>query len=264
MKRKAKKKESLIPADTIETVEQSEQSVTTEQEPITVEQQETTEQTAISEQQAETTEQTATSEQQPETTEQTATSEQQPETTEQTATSEQQAETTEQQVTAEQKPEAIEQPAEKKSTESKEKEKEKKEEFAKYEVLDGSEAAGFHKKRGRKKASEKNNQSENSDPLGDIPLTKEELFEILIDGVEMCNMYITAMFTGKEPERYRFNLMMKGALLWIASKQKKFFFNMNFVRESWFFLGALIGVIIATQIQVIIVDKMENEFKESE
>ncbi len=67
------------------------------------------------------------------------------------------------------------------------------------------------------------------------------------------------MVTGKDKEKYMFNSFLKMLLLIVASQQKKFFFNMKFISETWFFLMALVMILIATHVQVIMEDRMNKK-----
>ncbi len=142
------------------------------------------------------------------------------------------------------------------------KEKKKKEELSDYEILDSSEAKGQHKKRGPKKKTDKKIEPD-TEKEEDNPFTKEEMFEKFIDFIELVNGVITSFITGKEPERYQFSPTAKMFLYFVASKQKRFFVNLEFMRQTWFFLAAMAGVLIATHVQVILVDR-EDKKKEKE
>ncbi len=125
-----------------------------------------------------------------------------------------------------------------------------------YEIIDSSDLAGEHKKKGRKKGSTNSTKEapQNEDDLGGF--SKEELFTHFIDFVEKANGSITSLFTKKDPERYNFNPFLKMILLAVAFKQKKFLINVKFISETWFFLAVFVFVLLATHVQVIMEDRM--------
>ncbi len=136
-----------------------------------------------------------------------------------------------------------------------------------FQILDSSEGIGEHKKRGRKKGSTnaaKDSTSKEAPKEDETPeFDKNQMFEMFIEFIEKTNGTATSFFTGKDPDRYNFNPMAKGFLFFVAQKQKKFFLNLKFMQETWFFLASLGAVLLATHVQVIFVD-IQDKRKEKE
>ncbi len=131
-------------------------------------------------------------------------------------------------------------------------------------VFDSSDAKGHHKKRGPKPGGKNKTSEEKEKEKGkdseDIfsDMDKTTMFEIFIDLVENANAGVSSLFYKGEASQYKFPPMLKVALLFVASKQKKFFLNLKFIQEAWFFAVCMILIVIATHVNAIIARKMKT------